>query len=249
MKIALFATGPVGIEVGRFFSHVLDDKVLLLVLSGQRPEIDSAIAEQCGDAEVLIGAEGPRDEELLKKLLAQFEIEAIVSVYWPWIIAQPAADTVGLTINFHPSLLPYGRGWYPHVHNLLEGSIPGVTLHELSSPVDSGRIWAQRAVQAKVTDTATDLHARLQSEIVDLFKQNWATIKSGEVTPIEQIRDSQAYFSKDAFDKSDELDMNQTTKVGELINRLRARTFDGRGFAHFYHSGKKISVAITLREE
>ena len=48
------------------------------------------------------------------------------------------------TINFHPSLLPSYRGWYPHVHNIIDKTQCGVTLHELNEGADTGKIWIQK---------------------------------------------------------------------------------------------------------
>lgn len=247
MKIALFATGNPGLAVSDFISQS-GDRVELLFLAGQNVEADSEIERALRNSPLTVRGEDCRDENLLSQLFSDYKVEAIVSVYWPWIIPQIVADSVKLTVNFHPSLLPYGRGWYPHVHNIIEGTKAGVTLHEISTPVDSGRIWAQREVEVSVTDIASDLHARLQKEIVEMFIENWQVIKDGGLTPTVQSGSS-VYFPKNAFDESDELKLDQTTTVRDVINRLRARSFGGRGYSHFYSDGKKISVSISLDQE
>lgn len=246
MNIALFANGTAGIAVAGFLRENGNGHVRVVVLTDQRPELDSTIREHCRGATAVVGPTSARDESFLAELLAQAGVDAIISVYWPWMIPQPVADLAEVTVNFHPSLLPYGRGWYPHVHNLINGTPAGVTLHELSSPVDSGRIWAQRSVRVETTDTASDLHARLQAEILKLFRESWNQIASGQITPTEQSNEQQAYLPKDAFGTSDELDLDSFVRTGDLIDLLRARTFESKGFAYFLDSGQKIFVSVNF---
>jgi methionyl-tRNA formyltransferase len=247
LKIALFATGNPGLAVSHYLSES-GDTVDLLFLAGQHSEADFEIERAFSNSPVTVRGEECRNEELLSRLFSESKVEAIVSVYWPWVIPQRAADMLQITVNFHPSLLPYGRGWYPHVHNIIKGSRAGVSLHEISTPVDSGKIWAQREVQVAVTDTASDLHARLQKEIVELFVENWPAIRDGGLTPTAQSGLA-VYFAKNAFDKSDTLVLDQISTVREVIDTLRARSFGGRGYAHFYVDGRKISISISLKEE
>ena len=247
MKIALFATGNPGLEVSHFISQS-GDIVELLFLAGDDTEADLEIERAFSNSPVTVRGEECRNEDLLSRLFLESEVDAIVSVYWPWVIPQRVADSLQLTLNFHPSLLPYGRGWYPHVHNIIEGTRAGVSLHEISTPVDSGKIWAQRDVHVSVTDIASDLHARLQKEIVELFVENWPAIRNGDLAPTPQSG-SAVYFPKNAFDDSDTLDLDENSTVRDVINRLRARTFGGKGYSHFYSDGRKISIAISLNEE
>ena len=91
------------------------------------------------------------------------------------------------TINFHPSLLPSYRGWYPHVYNIIENTQSGVTLHELNESADTGKIWIQKKVNQIPTDNAKDLYKRLQFEIVKLFKKKIGKkLKNDQIKPFKQ---------------------------------------------------------------
>ena len=111
--------------------------------------------------------ENDKHNSFFKKL----NIDCIITVFWPWILNKKLYSLSEKTINFHPSLLPSYRGWYPHVHNIIDKTQSGVTLHELNEEADTGKIWIQKKVECMATDNAKDLYKRLQLEIVKLFKK------------------------------------------------------------------------------
>jgi len=67
----------------------------------------------------------------------------MITVYWPWLIKKNYLNTCKNSINFHPAYLPKNRGWYPHVNNILDNSVPGVTLHKIDEGIDTGPIWCK----------------------------------------------------------------------------------------------------------
>ena len=100
------------------------------------------------------------------------------------------------TINFHPSLLPMNRGWYPHVHNIIRNTRSGVTLHQISKKADEGKIWCQKEVKVNCTDTAKNLYDRLLIHIESLFKSNWNKIKNNKLKAFEQDHSKAIYYNK-----------------------------------------------------
>jgi len=68
----------------------------------------------------------------------------IILVYWPWLVEKECFAKFCKSINFHPSFLPYGRGWYPHIHAQIKKFIYGVTLHDINPNIDAGDIWCQK---------------------------------------------------------------------------------------------------------
>ena len=67
-------------------------------------------------------------------------------------------------INFHPALLPTNRGWYPHVHNILDESPAGVTLHLIDEGADTGPILVQKTIDVEPTDTIDNVKAKIQDK-------------------------------------------------------------------------------------
>ena len=62
------------------------------------------------------------------------------------------------SINFHPSYLPYGRGWYPHIHSINRNFPWGVSLHKINSDVDGGDIWCRKKIKIKDFLTSDQLY-------------------------------------------------------------------------------------------
>ena len=245
-RVALFANGKVGIDIAHYLRR--EDEVILLFVSGQYPEIDAEILAVFGGQESLRTYTGDLRSELNSfiQLIQDLEIDTIITVYWPFLVPIEVIRLCDLTVNFHPALLPLNRGWYPHVHNILDGSPAGVTLHELTENADEGRIWAQERVEVYAWDCAGDLYSRLQKKITELFLENWVLIKSRQLKPRQQLTENSSYHSKREISSLDAIDLQRPTTARELINQLRARTFGETGYAYFEESGAKIRIRIIL---
>jgi len=196
--------------------------------------------EQVHDAEAL-GDPGQVAE------LAALRPDFIITVYWAHLISPAVIAAAGRgTVNFHPALLPVNRGWYPHVHSIVDGSPTGVTLHAVDAGPDTGPIWAQREVPLTPYDTAGTIYARLQDEIVALFRETWPAIVAGELDPVAQDDARAVYHDRSEVDALDELRLDDVMRVGDVIDRLRARSFGSRGFAWYEADGERVYVNVRL---
>jgi methionyl-tRNA formyltransferase len=97
-------------------------------------------------------------------------------VIFPQVRAQYAA-----TLVIHASDLPIGRGWSPHIWQIIEGNnrIP-VTLLEAEDAIDSGAIWAQRHIQLDGHETFEEINAKLfdaEVELMDFAVEGFNAIK------------------------------------------------------------------------
>jgi len=249
-RIALFANGKVGVEVARFLAEH-EDEVVILSLAGQYPTVDGEIEKVFSTNLELRKHYGDLRNNLedFRKVFKSTQVDTIITVYWPHLLPSQLLDSQILTVNFHPALLPLNRGWYPHVHNILDGSPAGVTLHKISELPDEGDIWLQKEVPTYPWDLASDLYARLQSEISALFTSNWHLIRSGKIEATSQSQRSGSYHAKNEIKAMDYLDLNKSYKVSDLLNLLRARTFRESGFAYFLHEGEQIKVRIQFERE
>ena len=188
---------------------------------------------------------------IVLKELKRHNADTVICVYWPWILPKDVYTDCDVTINFHPALLPANKGWYPHVHNLINGDQAGVTLHQLAEKADTGAIWAQRSVDILATDTAYELYMRLQDEIVNLFIKKWPDIREKKIIPLEQsgMASRSSYNRKDSLDQIDNIELDKVTTAKNFINLLRARSFNNRGFAYFDSAEGRIYVQIQLSKD
>jgi methionyl-tRNA formyltransferase len=111
------------------------------------------------------------------------------------MIARSDRDRYRATLVIHASDLPKGRGWSPHIWQLLEGrSIIPVTLLEADDKVDSGAIWGQRYLHLDGHELFDEINSRLfdlESELMDLAVANADTM-----IPTPQRSDQPTYYRK-----------------------------------------------------
>ena len=244
------ANKNVGYEVVKFLSNQPNVAIVALFLTDINEKDDKKIIKALNNDSTLI-FKGVRMHDRIEVLSQLPDFDFIVTVFWPYLLKSDILSLARVnTINFHPALLPLNRGWYPHVFNILHGSKAGVTLHCIDKKADTGNIWAQKIVSVYSDDTSDKLYYRLQHEIITLFKESWDGIVNGKLVPFSQENKVASYNSiKDvqAYDQI-QLDLKYTGK--EIINRLRARTFEDFGYAYFIDDeGSKIRLSLSLEKE
>lgn len=74
------------------------------------------------------------------------------------------------TLVIHASDLPIGRGWSPHIWQIIEGKnrIP-VTLLAAEDAIDSGAIWAQSYIHLDGHETYEEINAKLFDAEIELM--------------------------------------------------------------------------------
>lgn len=243
-NIILMADGFVGLEVTKKLVACGDNIVRLYLHDEESAKCAEEIKVASGCEEVfnhsVLQSQTHIDD--LKALGADF----IITVYWAHLLSPAVIACASDSVNFHPALLPINRGWFPHVHSILDGSPLGVTLHRIDQYADTGPIWAQREVQLSPYDTAKEIYDRLQSEMVKIFSDNWDGIKAGRLTPMSQTSDGACYHKKSEIAQLDELDLDSTMSTRKLINILRARSFGELGFAFYEENGSRVYLKISL---
>ena len=228
-RVAVFAGGSVGLRVLEYLRES-GDEILRVHAAG-----DVEYAKKAARAAGLDSAHGL---DAQKSDFAGLDLDFMLTVYWPRLLKP---EVFGLArrgcVNFHPALLPVNRGWYPHVHSILDGTPAGITLHLIDAGADTGPVLAQKRVDVLPTDNAGDIYYRLQDEIVDLFKESWPCIKGG-IKAVAQDESKATYHKKSEIDDLDFIDLEKKYLARDLINLLRARSFGSRGFAYFEDGGR-----------
>lgn len=169
----------------------------------------------------------------------------IILVYWPWLVKKNFFFKFNKSINFHPSFLPYGRGWYPHVFSQIEKFPYGVTLHEIDSEIDKGNIWCQKKINIPNFCKSNEIHSIAEKEIYFLFKNNYRKIFNGTLLSYKQNRVTK-YYSKEKIKTLDKINLNSNKKFIDFINHIRIRTWKNKTFCYFVYKNKKKKIKIII---
>lgn len=245
-KIILFANYLPGLKICEHLVSIGEQLERLYVVNLDDDLTQKIIKSSKLPAEKIFSAEkikNPEHIENLKKL----DIDYMITVYWPYLL-KPEIFKISKNgcINFHPAFLPINRGWYPHVHSILDDTPTGVTIHFIDENADTGPIIAQKEIPLEPIDTAGSIYKKLQNEIVQLFIDNWNDIKNNKINPFHQDESKAIYHKKSEISELDFIDLEKEYNAKDLINILRARTFGKKSFAYYIIDGKKIYINLNL---
>lgn len=149
------------------------------------------------------------------------------------IVRSEVTDRYDATLVLHASSLPSGRGWSPHIWDIVNGANKlTVTLLEAAEPVDSGRIWAQRDVPLDGTELYDEINDKLFDAEVALME--WAARHFGSVEPREQVG-TPTYHPRRTPEDS-QLDPNRS--LAEQFNLMRVA--DPNRFPNTVELGGKL---------
>jgi methionyl-tRNA formyltransferase len=247
MKIFLMADNWVGWQVCKFLKSTEDEIVGLALHPEEIRKYGKQILTACQlPLEKIFVCTKNITIETIQNVKA-LQPDYILSVFWTYILPSEIFSIPPRgCINFHCSYLPYNKGANPNVWPLVEGTPAGISLHYIDERIDSGAIIAQQEVPVEITDTGKTLYEKLIQAFPELFTRNWDLIKNNEIEPVPQMKDEGSFHYRKDFKKLDEIELNKKYSALELINLLRARTFEPYPSAFFFHNGKKIYVTVSL---
>jgi methionyl-tRNA formyltransferase len=144
----------------------------------------------------------------------------------------------------HASDLPLGRGWSPHIWDVLAGK-QSITLSllEAKEPVDTGDIWIKEVIQLNGRELFDEINKLLFKAELNLIK--WACLNYKCCCPIPQESLKSDYFRKRTPNDS-ELNINDT--LDNQFNLLRVCD-PSRFPAFFYKDGQKYTIRIEKDEK
>ena len=100
------------------------------------------------------------------------------------IIGQSVRSLFKFSMVVHASDLPVGRGWSPHIWQILEGKNEiTVTLLEAADILDSGPIWAQKLMHLEGHELADEINFNLfnlELELMDYAVEHFKEAKKSE---------------------------------------------------------------------
>ena len=133
------------------------------------------------------------------------------------IIVADVRERYRAALVVHASDLPKGRGWSPHLWQILEGrNRITVTLLEAENSVDSGAIWEQREIQFQGHELFDEVNNILYETVIKLM--DFALENFDEVKPRAQDGRKPSYYPKRTPEDS-RIDPNKS--IAEQFDLLR----------------------------
>ncbi len=160
------------------------------------------------------------------------------------IVKQEVRDKFRYTLVLHASDLPLGRGWSPHIWDILGGSNE-LTLSLLSAEdgVDTGDIWQKRKIPLDGTELFDDINQKLFKAELELM--TWACENIDGAEPIKQENDISSYYRKRTPADS-ELDLDKSLR--SQFNLLRV--CDSNRFpAYLSINGQKYNIKLEKADD
>ena len=160
------------------------------------------------------------------------------------ILSKFDRDKFKKTLIIHASDLPNGRGWSPHIWEIINGATDiTISLLEAESKVDTGDIWKKISVPIPKTALFDEINDLIFNSGLELM--NFAIEKYNTVEPKKQPNIDGSYWSKRS-PKDSEIDINQT--ISEQFDLIRV--CDPKRFpAFFYKDGVKFNITIEKNNE
>lgn len=245
MRVLFLGNNWLGWQALRWLKEQREEIVGLVLHPPQRRRYG---AELSAEADAVPIFDGSRlREPIVVESIRKLDCEIAVSVLFGYILRPdflvlPPAGC----INLHPSLLPYNRGAHPNVWSIIEGTPAGVTLHYIDPGVDTGDIIAQREVAVKSIDTGASLYRRLEYASLELLKEIWPAVRTGNAPRLAQNRAAGTRHRACDVEGIDEIDLEASYKARDLINVIRARTFSPYPGAYFRDGGRKVRLRLEL---
>ncbi|MBO9194829.1 UDP-glucuronic acid dehydrogenase [Rhizobium sp. 16-449-1b] len=144
------------------------------------------------------------------------------------------------TLVLHASDLPLGRGWSPHIWQLLDGQTEfTLTMLEAEDSVDSGNIVKKEKFHIGETalwNEISDIIGSRQMALIDYAVNNFDNLPS-----IEQNKDVKPTYYGRRTPKDSEIDPDKT--IAEQFDLIRVCDPD-RYPAHFQMRGQKYKLIL-----
>lgn len=241
MRLLLLADGTVGAKIASFLMEC-HPRDLVLVVTTQLNDIYRD-ADSKGIPVCIFDTE----KNVLERLNSRADLGVLA--WWPKILKSPLLDAPRLGfINTHPSLLPHNRGKHYNFWALVEEAPFGVTLHCVDSGVDTGDIVAQSTIDYNWCDTGETLYYKAQAAMVELFCMTYSVLRTGQYESKSQNADTGSFHRASELESASKIELEGLYRARDLLNLLRARTFEGYPGCWFEDAGNRYEISVKIRK-
>ena len=189
--------------------------------------------------------QGVHEVELVQRKsdLAGGEILFLVSC--SEIIDAKVRDMYLASLVLHASDLPKGRGWSPHIWEIVNGAETiTLSLLEAEDKVDSGRIWKKLDIPVPKHALWDEINQLLFEAEVELI--NFAVQNFGTVSPAHQQGSGNASYYPKRTPVDSQIDVNKS--IAEQFDLIRVCDLN-RFPAYFEHLGFRYTLKLEKTHE
>lgn len=155
------------------------------------------------------------------------------------IIGRADRERYAKALVIHAADLPKGRGWSPHIWQIVEGADAFVvTLLEAEDKVDSGDIWTQERVAIRPDMLCEEINRELF--LAELRLMDFAVYNFGCVKPRKQVGEPTYYRKRTPADG----EIDPTKTLAEQFNLMRVADPE-RYPAFFRLHGHTYEIRLT----
>lgn len=246
-RVVFFAFGAVGRRVVEFALEYDRASLAGVVLMPDDRHMAEATAEH-GLSPSCVSFDENRLEETAWKVRG-LGGNIFVLAWWPRVLKKEMLQLgQEVTLNLHPSLLPFGRGKDPNFWAIAEGTPFGVTIHHVTERVDAGEIAFQKEIAYGWEDTGKTLYEKATTAVVDLFRETYPRIIAFDIPRRPQAADAGTLHRRSELDIRSAIGLDRSYRARDLLNLLRARTFEPHPGCTFSDGGVSYEVRVTIRK-
>lgn len=244
MKLLLMADNNVGASIAHWLIKNYRADVSFVVTINQNQIYD--YAKNAGIECMACETKELTTENFVKK---KIQADLGILAWWPKIIKPELVNfpKYGF-INTHPSFLPYNRGKHYNFWAIVEQAPFGVTLHFVGDGIDNGDIVAQKEIAYGWEDNGGSLYQKATKAIVELFKETYPRIRKLQFDNYPQDDTKSTLHYADELENASLINLDRPYKGRDLINLLRARTFDGYPACRFEDDGEMFEVRVNIKK-
>lgn len=152
-------------------------------------------------------------------LILNKEADIMITAAYGQFIPTKLLRSFKYCLNVHGSLLPKHRGGAPIQRSLMNGDEKtGVTIMEMISKMDAGKIFSQKEISISPNDDADFLFAKLATLGSELLKETLPEIINGKNKGLPQD-EKLATYSYNISKEEEKIDFNRTSE--EIFNQVR----------------------------
>jgi methionyl-tRNA formyltransferase len=171
-------------------------------------------------------------------------------LWWPKIISPSIICSTKLGfVNTHPSLLPFNRGKHYNFWALVEQCPFGVSLHLVEKGIDCGDLVAQKNIDYTWEDTGESLYRKAIAGMKELFMDTYPRLREQKFVAKAQDLSKGSFHASSELEAASKIALDETVTARQLLNLLRARTFEGHPACSFCDDGVEYEVRIKITKK